>query len=153
MRFRDESGVTKLEWLLYLGIFVGLVAFIPQVRGPVGEIYDRYIWSNTFWAGVFITVVSFVAFAGTAWLLLYTNLGSRLAFLVAGAALTGWSAINGLLFVLTVPRGPRPAEFEGLNAFQLRIMSLAMMLGSLVLFAMFIVALHRLETADSADEE
>lgn len=149
----EQSGLSALEWIGIISVIVGLVAFVAPVRGWVGDVYDRYVWSNTFWSGVFITVVSLAAFAGTAYLLLYTNLGSRLAFLVAGAAFTGWGAINGLLFVITVPRGPRPVEFEGLNAFQLRIMSLAMMLGSLVLFAMFVVALHRLESADAEDEE
>ena len=90
-------------------------------------------------------MVSFVVFPGSVWLLLYTNLGTRLSFLVAGAALTGWSAINGLLFVIYAPRGPRPPNIEGLNAFQIRIMPGAMMLGSLVLFIMFLIALSRLE--------
>ncbi len=150
---RDESGLTKLEWLGVALIVVSILAFVPAIRGWVGELYDRYIWSNTFWSGVFIVLVAVAAFVGTSYLLLYTNMGKRLAFLVTGAALFGWGAINGFLFVLTVPRGPRPAEFEGLNAFQLRVMSLAMMLGSLVLFAMFLTALNRLESADEEEGE
>ncbi len=91
---------------------------------------------------------SFVIFGGTVYLILYTNLGARLGFLVSGAALFGFGAVNGLLFVLYSPRGPRPADVEGLNAFQIRIMPLAMMIGSAVLFAMFLAALSRYEAAD-----
>ena len=130
---------------------ISVLAFVPPVRGWVGDVYTRYIWSNTFWSGILITVVSLIAFAGPTYLLLYTNLGARLGFLISGAAFTGWGVINGILFVLTVPRGPRPAEFEGLNAFQLRIMSLAMTIGSAILFAMFLTALNRLEAADAED--
>jgi hypothetical protein len=134
-----------------LAIAISALAFVSPVRGWVGDTYTRYIWSNTFWSGILITVVSLVAFAGTTYLLLYTNVGARLGFLIAGAGLTGWGVINGILFLLTVPRGPRPAEFEGLNAFQLRIMSAAMTIGSAILFAMFLTALNRLEAADAED--
>lgn len=148
----SDRGMTRLELLGVALVVLSALAFVGPLREWVGDTYNRYIWSNTFWSGVLITVVSLVAFAGSTYLLLYTNLGARLGFLVAGAALTGWGAINGLLFVLTVPRGPRPAEFEGLNAFQLRIMSLAMMIGSAILFAMFLTALNRLEEADAEGE-
>lgn len=144
-----ESRWLELAGVLLLVITV--LAFITPVRNWVGDTYTRYIWSNTFWSGILITVVSVAAFAGTTYLLLYTNLGGKLGFLVAGAGLTGWGVINGILFVLTVPRGPRPVEFEGLNAFQLRIMSLAMTIGSLILFAMFLTALNRLEAADAEE--
>ena len=147
----DDRGIGKLELLLALALVVSALAFVTPIRDYVGDTYTRYIWSDTFWSGVLITVVSFAAFAGTTFLLLYTNLGGRLGFLVAGAGLTGWGVINGFLFVITVPRGPRPAEFEGLNAFQLRIMSLAMMIGSAILFAMFLTALNRLEAADAEE--
>jgi len=148
---RSDKGIGKLELLGGLLILISVLAFITPLRNFVGDVYTRYIWSNTFWSGVLITVVSVLAFAGTTYLLLYTNLGARLGFLVAGAGLTGWGVINGFLFVITVPRGPRPAEFEGLNAFQLRIMSLAMMIGSAILFAMFLTALNRLEAADAEE--
>ncbi len=146
---RSDRGMTRLELLGVALVVFSALAFVGPLRDWVGDTYTRYIWSNTFWSGVLIAVVSLVTFAGSTYLLLYTNLGARLGFLIAGAALTGWGAINGLLFVLTVPRGPRPAEFEGLNAFQLRIMSLAMMVGSAILFAMFLTALNRLEQADA----
>ncbi|MDH3729599.1 MAG: sugar transferase [Acidimicrobiia bacterium] len=146
---RSDRGLGRLELLGAAVVIFSALAFIDPLRTWVGDTYNQYIWSNTFWSGVLITVVSLVTFAGSTYLLLYTNLGARLGFLIAGAGLTGWGAINGLLFVLTVPRGPRPAEFEGLNAFQLRIMSLAMMIGSAILFAMFLTALNRLEQADA----
>ena len=126
-------------------------AFIPAVRGAVGDLYGEYIWDETAPRGILITIVSFVVFPGSVYLLLYTNVGKRLGFLLAGAALTGWSAINSLLFVLYAPRGPRPPNVDGLNAFQIRIMPGAMMLGSALLFAMFLAALSRFEAAD-ADE-
>lgn len=147
----DDRGIGKLELLGIAAITISVLAFIPPVRGWVGDVYTRYVWSNTFWSGILITVVSLIAFAGTTYLLLYTNLGARLGFLISGAALTGWGVINGILFVLTVPRGPRPAEFEGLNAFQLRIMSLAMTIGSAILFAMFLTALNRLESGEAEE--
>lgn len=150
---RDERGLTKLEWLGLVAVVIAIAVFIPAFRGAVGDLYERYIWGNTFWRGVWITVVAVGAFMGSAYLLLWTNVGARLGFLIAGAALTGWGIIQGFLFVITVPRGPRPAEFEGLNAFELRIMSLALMLGSAVLFGMFLTALNRLEAADREGED
>lgn len=150
---RDERGLTKLEWLGVLAVVISIAVFIPAFRGAVGDLYERYIWGNTFWRGVWITVVSVAAFMGSAYLLLWTNVGARLGFLISGAALTGWGIIQGFLFVITVPRGPRPAAFEGLNAFELRVMSLALMLGSAVLFGMFLTALNRLEAADREGED
>lgn len=149
----QERGIGRLELLGVALIVVTAIAFVAPVRHWVGDTYTRYIWSNTFWSGVVIALVATLAFAGSTYLLLYTNLGARLGFLVAGTALTGWGVINGFLFVLTVPRGPRPVEFEGLNAFQLRIMSLSMMIGAAILFAMFLTALNRLEAADKEEEE
>ena len=146
-----DRGIGKLELLGIAAVAISILAFVGPVRGWVGDVYTRYVWSNTFWSGILITVVSMLAFAGTSYLLLYTNLGARLGFLISGAAFTGWGVINGILFVLTVPRGPRPAEFEGLNAFQLRIMSLAMTIGAAILFAMFLTALNRLESEEAED--
>ena len=148
---KNNRSFGLLELLGIAAIAISILAFIPPGRGWVGDVYTRYVWSNTFWSGILITVVSLIAFAGTTYLLLYTNLGARLGFLISGAAFTGWGVINGILFVLTVPRGPRPAEFEGLNAFQLRIMSLAMTIGSAILFAMFLTALNKLEAADAEE--
>ncbi|MBA2338654.1 MAG: sugar transferase [Acidimicrobiia bacterium] len=95
--------------------------------------------------GILIAVVAVVAFIGAGYLLLTTNLGSRLAFLITGAATFGWLTIGSLLFVIYAPRGLRPANLEGLNTFQLRIPSIALTLGSLILFVMFVLALDRYE--------
>ncbi len=148
----DERGLTKLEWAALGLTLVSLLMFIPQVRGPIGELYDDLIWSKTAPRGYLIGIGSFIIFGGSVFLLLYTNLGLRLGFLISGAGLSGIGAISGLLFVLYAPRGPRPADLEGLNAFQIRIMPGAMMIGSAILFAMFLAALSRLEAADQADE-
>ena len=71
-------------------------------------------------------------------------MGSRLAFLITGTATFGWITINSLLFVLYAPR-PRPVDIEGLNAFEIRIIPMAYMLASGILFAMFLTALSRFE--------
>ncbi|MCP3994525.1 MAG: sugar transferase [bacterium] len=93
--------------------------------------------------GILITIVSIVAFIGSGYLLLYTNLGARLGFLVTGAATFGWMVIGSLLFVVYAPRGLRPANLQGLNAFQLRIPAIALTLASIILFLMFVAALDR----------
>jgi hypothetical protein len=110
------------------------------------------ILGNLVVAGVVLLLGALLIFPGSAYLLLYTNTGKKLAFLVAGAGLFGWLAINSLLFVLYAPRGPRPPEIAGLNAFEIRIIPGAFMLASLILFIMFAVALNRLEEADRRDE-
>ena len=78
--------------------------------------------------------------------MLYTNLGKRLAFLVTGAATFGWMVIGSLLFVVYAPRGLRPANLQGLNAFQIRIPAIALTLVSFILFLMFLAALDRFES-------
>ncbi|MBT8213292.1 MAG: sugar transferase [Acidimicrobiia bacterium] len=95
--------------------------------------------------GILVTVFSIAIFNGLGYLILMTNLGKRLAFLVGGAATFGWMAIGGTLFIIYAPRGIRPANLEGLNAFQTRIPAIAVTVGSLILFLMFVVALDRYE--------
>lgn len=149
---RRDDGLSRLEWLGLAATVAGLAVFVPPIRGAIGEFYDWAIWSNIFRRGLLIGLGSFVIFGGTVYLILWTNVGTRLGFLISGAALTGFAALNGLLFVIYSPRGPRPADIEGLNAFQIRIMPGAMMIGSAILFVMFLVALSRLEAADKAAE-
>ena len=150
---RDDRGLSKLEWLGVLSVAFGLAVFIPPFRGVMGDLYTDLIWESTLWRGLLIGIGSFVIFGGAVTLLIYTNLGTKLGFLVAGAGLFGSGTISGLLFVLYAPRGPRPADFEGLNAFQIRIIPGAMMIGSAVLFTMFLAALSRLEAADREEAE
>ncbi len=99
--------------------------------------------------GLFVTIGSVLVFYGSVYLLVYTNLGKKLGFLISGTALFGWTTINSLLFVMYAPRGPRPAVIEGLNFFEVRIVALSFMAGSAILFAMFLVALNRFEKADT----
>ncbi len=118
------------------------------------EIFREIFSADLALTGIFLTVAAILVFFGSGYLLLYTDLGKRLGFLVAGAGVFGWATINSLLFVLYAPRGPRPVDFEGLNAFEIRLIPLAWMLAALILFAMFLTALNRYEdeaaAADSA---
>ena len=109
------------------------------------ELFREILSANLAVTGILLTVGFVVIFFGSVYLLNWTNLGKKLAFLITGAATFGWTAINSLLFVLYAPRGPRPTEFEGLNAFEIRIIPLTFMLASLILFAMFVTALSRFE--------
>ena len=153
---RDETGLSSLEKLGLAAIIISGLAFIPAARGLLGDTYDAVfkqvdeqtgeVSSFSIAArGVLIVVVAVVAFLGSVLLLLYTNLGRRLSFLVAGAAVFGWLVIGGGLFMMYAPRGLRPRDLEGLNAFQIRVPAIAMTLGALVLFVMFIVALDKYE--------
>ncbi|NND02985.1 MAG: sugar transferase [Acidimicrobiia bacterium] len=96
--------------------------------------------------GILITITSLIAFVGTGFLLLYTNVGKRLAFLITGAATFGWMVIGSMLFVVYAPRGIRPTSLEGLNAFQMRVPAIALTVGSAILFVMFVLALDRYES-------
>lgn len=158
---RNERGVSKLEILGLLFAIGFVLAMIPFVREVVGDAVGFFFNQtdpdtgersefSTFLLGIGITIGSIVVFVGAGYLLLWTNLGTKLAFLVSGAALTGWLTINGVLFVVFAPRGIRPADVEGLNAIQVRIPAIAMTLGAAVLFVMFILALDRYEAEEPA---
>lgn len=151
----DESGLSTLERLGVLTLILSVLVFIPPVRGALGDFYDM-IFKQTDESGevtqfsiaargILVTIVSIAIFNGLGYLILSTNLGKRLAFLIGGTATFGWMAIGGALFVIYAPRGIRPANLEGLNAFQIRIPAIAVTLGSLILFVMFVVALDRYE--------
>lgn len=109
------------------------------------EFIRSLLSANLFVTGIILALAAVVIFFGSIYLLNYTNLGKRLAFLVTGAGIFGWSSIGSLLFVLYAPRGPRPANIEGLNAFEIRIIPLAFLLVSLILFVMFLVAMNQYE--------
>jgi len=152
---RDESGLSALEKLGIVGVVITVIAFIPPARGLLGDAYDAVfkrrdaageITQFSIAArGILITITALISFVGTGALLLYTNVGKRLAFLITGAATFGWLVIGSALFVVYAPRGIRPASIEGLNAFQIRIPALAMTVGSVILFIMFVLALDRYE--------
>lgn len=157
---QDERGLSTLEKIGILALIISILAFVPQFRGWLGDAYDAVFKQvdgttgetsdfSIAARGILITVVSILAFIGTGYLLLWTNLGTRLAFLVTGAATFGWMVVGSMLFVVYAPRGLRPANTEGLNAFQIRIPAIAVTLASLVLFVMFVVALDRYEKEDA----
>jgi hypothetical protein len=152
----DETGLSPLEKIGIAAIIISVLAFIAPVRGLLGDAYDAVFKQidpdtgevtafSVATRGILVTIVSVVAFLGSGYLLLFTNLGKRLAFLVTGAATFGWLVVGGGLFIVYAPRGLRPRSVEGLNAFQMRIPALALTLGSFVLFLMFVVALDRYE--------
>ncbi len=109
------------------------------------ELMRDLLSANLFVTGIILTAASVVIFFGSIYLLNYTNLGKRLAFLVTGAGIFGWNTIGSLLFVIYAPRGPRPENIEGLNAFEIRIIPIAYTLVSFILFLMFIVAMNQYE--------
>ena len=48
--------------------------------------------------GILITIIAVLTFCGSAYFILSTNLGARLGFLVAFAALAGWLFIMGAIW-------------------------------------------------------
>ena len=154
-RWREEAGMSTLEKLGIAGIIITIIAFIPPARGLLGDAYDA-IFKRTNDAGevtafsiatrgILITVTALLAFIGSGYLLLYTNVGKRLAFLITGAATFGWMVIGSIMFIVYAPRGIRPSSIEGLNAFQVRVPAIALTVGSVILFVMFVLALDRYE--------
>lgn len=157
----EESGLSQLELLGLIAFVVSLLAMVPFVRefvvNAIGVVFNQtdpdtgHINEfSTAMRGFAIAAGAVLVFIGSGWFLIWTDMGKRLAFLLTGSATFGWLVINGILFVVYAPRGIRPENLEGLNALQMRLPAIAMTLGSLVLFTMFAVALHRYE-ADAVD--
>ncbi len=111
------------------------------------ELFRSLLSANLFVTGIILTIASVLLFYGSIYLFNYTNLGKRLGFLVTGAATFGWMSITSLLFVIYAPRGPKPDNIEGLNAFEIRVIPITFLLVSVVLFLVFLVALHQFEEA------
>lgn len=158
----DERGLSALQWLGVGLAALTVLALIPAVRGGIDVFYEWLVGKNNVGPngepqpgvlvrGIIVAVGSFVVFVGTIFVITYTNLGRKLAFLITGASFFGFMAMVGLLYSLYAPRGLRPSDLEGLNAFQLRILPGALMLGSLILFGMFLVALDRYEREESGE--
>lgn len=155
----DERGLSKLEWLgVILAVFV-LLSLIPQFRAALDVFYENLVGKDNVGPdgdpapgvlvrGIIVGVGALAVFGGTVYLINYTNLGRKLAFLVTGAAFFGFLAMVGLLYTLYAPRGLRPTLVEGLNSFQLRILPGGLMLGSMILFAMFVAAMARMEAEE-----
>lgn len=156
----DERGLSTLMWLGIAFVVVSLLALIPFVRDFVvdltGVVFDRRDDAGELtdfsvaMRGIIIAIGAVLVFVGAVWLVLYTDVGARLSFLLVGAALFGWLTINGVLFTVFAPRGIRPETLEGLDAFEIRVPAIAMTLGSFVLFVMFLVALDRYEKDTAA---
>ncbi len=152
----EEQGLSALEKLGIAAVVITVISFIPPARGLIGDAYDATfkqrdangdITAFSIAArGILITITALIAFVGTGFLLLYTNVGKRLAFLITGAATFGWMVIGSMLFVVYAPRGIRPSSLEGLNAFQMRVPAIALTVGSAILFVMFVLALDRYES-------
>lgn len=152
----EDKGLSTLEWIgIVLAVLV-LASLIPQFRAAIDVLYENLVGKNNVGPdgqpqpgvlvrGIIVAVGSLAVFAGTIWLINYTNLGRRLAFLVTGAAFFGFLSMVGLLYTMYAPRGLRPTLIEGLNAFQIRILPGALMLASFILFVMFVAALSRYE--------
>jgi hypothetical protein len=109
------------------------------------ELMRELLSANLFVTGIILFIGSVVVFYGSVFLITFTNLGKKLAFLVTGAGVSGWMTINSLLFVLYAPRGPRPENIEGLNAFEIRIIPITYMVVSAIIFAAFMVGLKQYE--------
>jgi hypothetical protein len=153
---RDESGLSSLEAVGLAAFVVSLLLLIPAFRdltiGLIGVVFDQRDPTtgelnefSTAMRGFAVVGGAVVVFIGSGWLLLWTDVGKRLAFLLTGAGTFGWLMINGILFVVYAPRGIRPENLEGLNAIQVRLPAIAMTAGSLVLLLMFLTALSRYE--------
>lgn len=110
------------------------------------ELFRSLLSANLAVTGVLLTVAAVLLFYGAVYLFNYTNLGKKLGFLVTGVAIFGWLSISSLLFVVYAPRGPRPENIEGLNAFEVRIIPLTYLMVSVVLFLVFLTALHQYES-------
>ena len=114
------------------------------------ELFRSLLSANLFVTGILLFAAAILLFYGAIYLFNSTNLGKRLGFLVTGAAVFGWLAITSMLFVIYAPRGPKPENIEGLNAFEIRVIPITYLLVSLVLFLVFLVALHQYEESKEA---
>ena len=158
---RNEQGLSTLEALGLLAFVISLLAMVPFIRefavNAIGIVFNQVEEEtghpnefSTAMRGIAIAAGAVLVFIGSLWLVLWTDVGKRLSFLLTGAAVFGWLVINGILFIVYAPRGIRPENLEGLNAFQMRLPSIALTFGSLVILLMFLVALSRYE-ADTAE--
>jgi hypothetical protein len=117
------------------------------------EIMRSLLSANLTITGILLFIASILTFYGTTFMLNATNLGKRLAFLVVGAGTFGWGMINSFLFILYAPRGPKPAEIDGLNALEIRVLPITFFVASTILFVMFVLALNRFEQEKEDVEE
>ncbi|MGB5432706.1 MAG: hypothetical protein WBO21_06815 [Acidimicrobiia bacterium] len=158
---RSERGLGTLEILGLIAMIALLLAMIPFVREAVqdivGAVFNRRDDSgeitdfSQLMRGIVLVGGSIFVFIGAGWLILSTNIGKHLAFLVTATAVFGWLTLSGILFVVYAPRGIRPSNLEGLNALQIRVPAIALALGAFILFVMFVMALDRYERDTPAE--
>jgi len=159
----DQSGLSRLELLGLVAFVASLLAMVPFVRdwviNAIGVVFGQVDAEtgeinefSTAMRGFAIAGGAVLVFIGSGAMLLWTNLGRRLAFMITGAATFGWLTINGIMFIVYAPRGIRPSNLEGLNSIQTRLPAVAMTLGSFVLFLMFFLALSRYESEATGEE-
>ena len=159
---RSEHGLGTLEILGLIAMIALLLTMIPFVREAVqdivGAVFNRQDDAtgeitdfSQMMRGIFLVVGAVFVFVGAGWLILSTNVGKHLAFLITATAVFGWLTLSGILFVVYAPRGIRPSNLEGLNAFQIRVPAIALALGAFILFVMFVMALDRYERETPAD--
>ena len=117
------------------------------------EIMRSLLSANLMITGILLFIGSIITFYGTTFMLNATNLGKRLAFLVVGAGTFGWAMINSFLFILYAPRGPKPAEIDGLNALEISMLAITFFVASTILFIMFVLALNRYEQEKEESED
>ncbi len=157
----DERGLSSLEKLGLTLLVVVVLAFIPVMRSIAGDAWAKVFGQvddagnptgfSVAAKGILIVLVAVLAFVGSGFLVISTNLGRRLAFLITGAAVFGWLVVGSMLFIVYAPRGLRPSNLTGLNAFQMRIPAIGLGVASLILFLMFVVALDRYEKEQGRD--
>ena len=109
------------------------------------EIMRSLLSANLTVTGILMFIGSIIVFSGSVYLINSTNVGKRLGFLITCAATFGWGVINSIFFILYAPRGPAPASIDGLNAFEIRIIPITFLIGSSILFIMFLLAMNRFE--------
>ena len=109
------------------------------------EIMRSLLSANLTVTGILMFIGSIIVFRGSVYLINSTNVGKRLGFLITGAATFGSGVINSIFFILYAPRGPAPASIDGLNAFEIRIIPITFLIGSSILFIMFLLAMNRFE--------
>jgi uncharacterized membrane protein len=109
------------------------------------EFFRELLSADLFVTGILLTLAAFAIFFGSIYLILSTNTGRKLGALLTGAGIFGWMTISSMLFVIYAPRGPRPADIEGLNAFEIRIIPTTYLVVSGALFVGFLVALKQYE--------
>ncbi|NQV07300.1 hypothetical protein HQ535_12190, partial [bacterium] len=107
----DERCLGMLQWLGIVLTVLVLLSLIPQFRAALDVIYENLVGKNNVGAdgepapgvlirGIIVGVSSFLVFVGSIFVVNYTNLGRKLAFLITGAAFFGFMAIVGLMYSL-----------------------------------------------------